>query len=59
MSSKFDPQIHHRRSIRLKEFDYSHIGAYFVTLVAFQCECLFGEIEVGEMEPALKWLDAN
>ncbi len=38
---------HHRRSIRLKEFDYSFDGAYFITMVTYHRECLFGEV-VGE-----------
>lgn len=46
---KFDPQKHHRRSIRLKGYDYSQVGAYFVTFVAWQREVLFGEIVNGEM----------
>ena len=46
---KFDPKIHHRRSIRLKGYDYTQAGAYFVTVVAWQRECLFGEIVDGEM----------
>ncbi len=29
---KFDPQKHHRRSIRLPGYDYSQSGAYFVTI---------------------------
>jgi REP element-mobilizing transposase RayT len=41
---KFKPQKHHRRSIRLPHYDYSQPGAYFVTIVAWQRECLFGEI---------------
>ena len=40
---------HHRHSIRLKGFDYSRAGAYFVTIVAFRRECLFGEIADGNM----------
>jgi len=47
--SKFDPQKHHRRSVRLKEFDYSSAGGYFVTSVAWRRECLFGEVVNGEM----------
>jgi REP element-mobilizing transposase RayT len=43
----FDPQKHHRRSIRLKGYDYSQAGAYFVTIVAYQREALFGEIVHG------------
>jgi len=46
---KFDPKIHHRRSIRLKGYDYSLADAYFVTIVAWQREMLFGEIVNGEM----------
>jgi REP element-mobilizing transposase RayT len=35
---------HHRRSIRLKDYDYTQEGAYFVTLCTYQRECLFGEV---------------
>jgi len=48
--TKFDPQKHHRRSIRLKGYDYSQVGAYYVTIVAWRRECLFGEVVNGEME---------
>ncbi len=54
---------HHRRSIRLPGYDYSQAGAYFVTIVAYQRECLFGEIVDGEMrlnrngEIVQKWWD--
>ncbi len=43
----FNPQTHHRRSIRLQEFHYSDAGAYFVTICAIEMRCLFGEVEVG------------
>ena len=42
----YNPDIHHRRSIRLKEYDYSQNGAYFVTLCMFQRECLLGDMSV-------------
>ncbi|MDO8617260.1 MAG: transposase [Dehalococcoidia bacterium] len=29
---KYDPAIHHRRSIRLRDYDYASAGAYFVTV---------------------------
>jgi REP element-mobilizing transposase RayT len=45
---KFDPQKHHRRSIRLKGYDYTQAGAYFVTMVTWRREPLFGEIVDGE-----------
>jgi len=47
---KFNPDIHHRHSIRLKEFDYSNTGSYFVTICTQQRNCLFGTITDGKME---------
>jgi putative transposase len=47
--NKYDPEIHNRRSIRLKGYDYSQAGAYFVTAVTYHREYLFGEIVNGEM----------
>ncbi|HET9588325.1 MAG TPA: transposase [Anaerolineales bacterium] len=49
MKSKFDPQKRHRRSIRLKNYDYASQGAYYVTIVVQGRQCLFGEIIEGEM----------
>ena len=46
---KYDPQKHHRRSIRLNEYDYSQAGAYFVTMVTWRRDCLFGEVINGMM----------
>jgi putative transposase len=43
----YDPQRHHRRSIRLPAYDYAQPGAYFVTIVTHQRQCLFGEIVDG------------
>ncbi len=39
---------HRRRSIRLKGYDYTQPGAYFVTIVIQGRECLLGEIVDGE-----------
>ncbi len=44
MKCEYNPEIHHRRSIRLRGYDYSSSGAYFVTICTKQRECLFGEI---------------
>jgi putative transposase len=49
---KFDPADHHRKSIRLKGYDYAQSGGYYVTLVAFRRECLFGEIVEGKVHPS-------
>jgi hypothetical protein len=46
---KYDPRRHQRGSIRLKGYDYSLPGAYFVTACTYQRECLLGEIYQGEM----------
>jgi len=46
---KYNPQIHHRRSIRLKGYDYSQSGAYFITICCDNRECRFGRIENDEM----------
>lgn len=45
----YNPEIHHRRSIRIQNHDYSQEGAYFVTMCTHQRECLFGEIVDGVM----------
>lgn len=47
---KFDPQKHHRRSIRLKGYDYTQAGAYYVTIVTYQRQYFFGEVINGEMK---------
>jgi len=46
---KYDSDIHHRRSIRLRGYDYSRAGVYFVTLGTHNRECLFGQIVDGGM----------
>ena len=45
----YDPSHHHRRSIRLKGYDYSLPGAYYVTIVTQTRTALFGEILGTEM----------
>ncbi len=46
----YNPQIHHRRSIRLQEYDYSQEGLYFVTICVHNRKPLFGEIIDGTMQ---------
>ena len=46
----YNPDVHHRRSIRLREYDYSSAGAYFVTLCVQGRECLFGSVVDGGMQ---------
>ena len=46
---KFDPLKHHRRSIRLKHYDYSREGAYFVTVVTQDRQGVLAEIVTDEI----------
>jgi putative transposase len=47
---RYTPQDYHRQSIRLKDYDYSQAGAYFITICTYRRKCLFGNIVDGEME---------
>jgi putative transposase len=51
----YDPNNHHRRSIRLKRYDYSQAGAYFVTMCAQHRELLFVTDDVLDM--IQRWWD--
>ena len=46
---KYDPKMHHRRSIRLPGYDYASPGSYFVTVCTHQRKLLFGEVIAGQM----------
>jgi REP element-mobilizing transposase RayT len=47
-SKPFNP-VRGRRSIRLKGYDYSQPGAYFVTLCVRKGECTLGDVSNGEV----------
>src|SRR5690606_30881644 len=47
--NRYHPNIHHRRSIRLKGYDYSQAGLYFITICCQNRAHLFGKIVDGEM----------
>ena len=49
-TDKYNPDIHHRRSIRLKGYDYSQSGLYFITLCVVDRICVFGNIVDGKMQ---------
>ncbi len=46
----YNPNIHHRKSIRLKGYDYTQAGLYFITICTQNRDCLFGEIRTDEMK---------
>jgi REP-associated tyrosine transposase len=43
---KYDHHIHHRRSIRLRDYDYRAAGAYFVTVCTHERQCIFEDAEL-------------
>ena len=45
----YNPTKHHRQSIRLKGYDYSKAGLYFITICCQDRVCRFGNVENGEM----------
>jgi len=44
------PHLPNRRSIRLKDYDYSQEGMYFITICCYNDTCYFGDIKQGEMQ---------
>ena len=48
---RYDPDKHHRGSIRLRDYDYAQPGAYFVTICTQGRLCLFGDVVDGDMWP--------
>jgi len=46
---RFNPKIHHRRSIRLQGYDYSQPGLYYITICTQNKACIFGKINNGKM----------
>lgn len=42
--NNYNPNIHHRKSIRMKGYDYSKKGLYFITICTAGRKCLFGKI---------------
>ena len=43
----YDPETHHRHSIRLHGYDYRAEGTYFITLCTVDRTCRFGRV-IGE-----------
>jgi len=42
---KYNSDSHPKKSLRLKEYDYSRLGAYFITICTYEKECIFGKVE--------------
>jgi len=46
---KYNPEIHHRYSLRLKGYDYSRNGAYFITVCSYKKECIFEDDKIRQI----------
>lgn len=46
----YEPEKYNRRSMRMKGYDYSLSGAYFVTLLASERKHLFGKVNLDQVE---------
>lgn len=40
----YNPKTHHRKSIRLKEYDYANANWYYITMCTYNKEHLFGKV---------------
>jgi putative transposase len=45
----YDARLHHRRSIRLKDYDYAQQGAYYLTICIHERRFCLGEVEAGQV----------
>lgn len=41
----YNPEKHHRHSIRIKEYDYTLPGGYFITICTKRHKCLLGYVK--------------
>ena len=45
----YNSETHHRRSVRLKGYDYAQPGWYYITIVTQNREIVFGKVIDGKM----------
>jgi len=50
----YDPEHHHRRSVRFKDHDYAQPGIYFVTICTHHRACVLGEIVGDHVRPSAR-----
>ncbi len=53
---KFNPNKHHRKSIRLKEYDYTNEWLYFITICVQNRLCILWEITAWKQQLFESWL---
>ena len=46
----YDPNVHHRRSLRWHKHDYASPGGYYATICVEGFRCLFGNVSAGVMD---------
>jgi len=49
----YNPEKHHRRSMGLRNYDYSRPGAYFITACIQNRDCLLGNVASGKLRLTL------
>ena len=45
----FNPKYHHRKSIRLREYDYTNPNWYYITICSYKKKNLFGRVKKNRM----------
>jgi putative transposase len=49
MGKMFNQKNHHRKSIRLREYDYTNPNWYYITICSYKMENIFGKVEKNKM----------
>jgi putative transposase len=49
MGKMFNQKNHHRKSIRLREYDYTNPNWYYITICSYKRENIFGKVEKNKM----------
>lgn len=55
----YNPEIHHRHSIRIPDYDYSQAGMYFITICTKDKEYIFGDVVNKKMVLSYKGIIAE
>jgi len=48
--NQYNPDFHHRQSVRLKNYDYAQEGLYFITICVKHHQCVFGNLIKDQMQ---------
>lgn len=51
---KYNPDVHHRKSIRLKGYDYLKEGIYYITIYTQNRECILENVGADSISAQIK-----